>query len=78
MAKSAKKAAEQLEEDLQNFDLYDAVPMEGSWRRMRFLAYIYALEERVARDGRNYIFMEFVEWYGPRLAERYWRSALTA
>ena len=41
MAKTLKKAVHELEVDLENFEVFDEQPAAGTWRRMRFLEYIY-------------------------------------
>ena len=75
MAKSLKKAAHELEVDLENFELFDEIPAAGTWRKMRFLEHFYRGEQREARDGNLYLFWDFVQWYGPTSAQWYWDHA---
>ena len=65
MAKTLKKTVHELEIDLENFDVFDEQPAAGSWRRMRFLDYFYHGKMREARNGQDYHFWNFVQWYGP-------------
>lgn len=75
MAKSLKKAAHELEVDLENFELFFETPAAGTWRKMRFLEHFFRGQQRTARDGINYFFWDFVQWYGPTSAPWYWDHA---
>ena len=74
MAKVRSKA--QFDEDWELWEEYADLPPEGTWRRIRILIRIHGCECMEARDGKEYTFKEFLDWYGPAAAERCFNEAL--